>query len=56
MGYSILYASSQLQTDYLFALVLAATVLGFSFFFLVMFWEWYFLNRWHESALTMEVE
>ena len=31
LGYSILYASSQLQTDYLFALVLAATVLGFSF-------------------------
>ena len=56
LGYSILYASSQLQTDYLFALVLAATVLGFSFFFLVMVLEWYFLHRWHESALKMEVE
>ncbi len=56
LGYSILYASSQLQTDYLFALVVAATVLGFSFFFLVMFLEWYFLHQWHESALTMEVE
>src|ERR1700676_3184578 len=56
LGYSILYASSQLQTDYLFALVLAATVLSFSFFFLVMFLEWYFLHRWHESALKMEVE
>jgi NitT/TauT family transport system permease protein len=56
LGYSILYASSQLQTDYLFALVLAATVLGFSFFFLVMFLEWYFLHHWHESALKMEVE
>ena len=56
LGYSILYASSQLQTDYLFALVLAATVLGFSFFFLVMFLEWYFLHRWHESARTPEVE
>jgi NitT/TauT family transport system permease protein len=56
LGYSILYASFQLQTDYLFALVLAATVLGFSFFFLVMFLEWYFLHRWHESARTMEVE
>jgi NitT/TauT family transport system permease protein len=52
LGYSILYASSQLQTDYLFALVLAATVLGFSFFFLVMFLEWYFLHKWHESART----
>ena len=56
LGYSILYASSQLQTDYLFALVLAATVLGFSFFFLVMFLEWYFLHRWHESARVPEAE
>ncbi|MGA3293170.1 MAG: ABC transporter permease [Candidatus Acidiferrales bacterium] len=56
LGYSILYASSQLQTDYLFALVLAATVLGFAFFFLVMFLEWYFLHRWHESARIPEVE
>jgi NitT/TauT family transport system permease protein len=56
LGYSILYASSQLQTDYLFALVLAATVLGFGFFFVVMFFEWYFLHRWHESARTPESE
>ena len=54
LGYSILYASSQLQTDYLFALVLAATILGFSFFFVVMFLEWYFLHRWHESARALE--
>jgi NitT/TauT family transport system permease protein len=52
LGYSILYASAQLQTDYLFALVLAATVLGFAFFFVVMFLEWYFLHNWHESART----
>jgi NitT/TauT family transport system permease protein len=56
LGYSILYASSQLQTDYLFALVLAATALGFSFFFLIMFVEWYFLHRWHESARTPEAD
>jgi len=56
LGYSILYASSQLETDYLFALVLAATVLGFSFFFVVMFLEWYFLHQWHESARTPETE
>jgi NitT/TauT family transport system permease protein len=56
LGYSILYASSQLQTDYLFALVLAATVLGFAFFFVVMFLEWYFLHRWHESARAPESE
>jgi NitT/TauT family transport system permease protein len=56
LGYSILYASSQLETDYLFALVLAATVLGFSFFFVVMFFEWYFLHQWHESVRTPETE
>lgn len=56
LGYAILYASSQLQTDYLFALVLAATILGFSFFFIVMFLEWYFLHRWHESARAPEAE
>ncbi|HTW25411.1 MAG TPA: ABC transporter permease [Candidatus Baltobacteraceae bacterium] len=50
LGYSILYASSQLQTDYLFALVLATALLGFAFFFLVVFVEWYFLHNWHESA------
>jgi len=49
LGYSILYASGQLETDYLFALVLAATVLGFVFFFAGMFLEWYFLHHWHES-------
>lgn len=56
LGYSISYASSQLQTDYLFALVLAATVLGFGFLFFVMFLEWYFLHKWHESARAAEVE
>jgi len=50
LGYSILYAMSQLQTDYLFALVISATALGFVFFFLVMFFEWLALHKWHESA------
>lgn len=49
LGYSILYASNQLETDYLFALVIAATALGFCFFFIGMFLEWYFLHNWHES-------
>lgn len=56
LGYSILYASSQLETDYLFALVLAATILGFTFFFLVMFFEWYFLHSWHESRRPAEAD
>lgn len=49
LGYAILYAGNQLETDYLFALVFAATVLGFVFFFTGMFLEWYFLHNWHES-------
>jgi len=56
LGYTILYASSQLQTDYLFALVLAAIVLGFAFFGAVAFLEWHFLHEWHESARPPEVE
>jgi NitT/TauT family transport system permease protein len=50
LGYSILYAQAQLQTDYLFALVIAAIVLGFAFLFTVMFFEWLLLHKWHESA------
>jgi NitT/TauT family transport system permease protein len=49
LGYAITYSSNQLEIDYLFALVLAATVLGFLFFFIGMFLEWYFLHNWHES-------
>lgn len=56
LGYSILYASSQLETDYLFALVFAATLLGFAFFFAVMFLEWYFLHNWHESVRQTDLE
>jgi NitT/TauT family transport system permease protein len=54
LGYSIQYASSQLQTDYLFALVAAATLLGFAFFFAATLAEWYFLHTWHESARPPE--
>jgi NitT/TauT family transport system permease protein len=50
LGYAIIYASNQMETGYLFALVLAATVLGFSFFFIVMFIEWLALHHWHESS------
>jgi NitT/TauT family transport system permease protein len=49
LGYAIIYANNQMETSYMFALVLAATVLGFSFFFLVMFLEWMALHNWHES-------
>jgi NitT/TauT family transport system permease protein len=56
LGYSINYAFMQLQTDYLFALVFASTILGFTFFFTVMFLEYYFLHEWHESARSGEAQ
>ena len=49
LGYAIVYANNQMETSYMFALVLAATVLGFGFFFIVMFLEWLALRNWHES-------
>jgi NitT/TauT family transport system permease protein len=52
LGYAIQYAHSQVETDYLFALVAASSALGFALFFLVMFLEWIFLHQWHESART----
>lgn len=56
LGYAIIYASNQMETSYLFALVFAATVLGFSFFFIVMFLEWLFLHNWHESSRPQAFE
>lgn len=56
LGYAILYANNQMETSYLFALVFAATVLGFGFFFIVMFLEWLFLRTWHESSLPQTAE
>jgi NitT/TauT family transport system permease protein len=56
LGYAIIYASNQMETAYLFALVLAATILGFAFFFIVMFLEWLALHNWHESSLPHTAE
>lgn len=56
LGYSILYAMNQMQTDLLFALVIASTVLGFGFFFSAAFFEWLLLHKWHESAATSRLE
>jgi NitT/TauT family transport system permease protein len=56
LGYAIIYASNQMETSYLFALVFAATVLGFCFFFIVMFVEWLFLHNWHESSQAQATE
>jgi NitT/TauT family transport system permease protein len=56
LGYAIIYANNQMETGYMFALVLAATVLGFSFFFVVMFLEWLALHNWHESSRAQVME
>jgi NitT/TauT family transport system permease protein len=56
LGYAILYANNQMETAYLFALVVAATALGFSFFFIVMFFEWLALHNWHESSRPQSAE
>jgi NitT/TauT family transport system permease protein len=56
LGYTMIYANNQMETSYLFALVLAATVLGFTFFFIVMFLEWLALHNWHESKRAQSVE
>jgi NitT/TauT family transport system permease protein len=56
LGYAIIYANNQMETGYLFALVFAATVLGFSFFFIVMFLEWLTLHNWHESSRPQSAE
>jgi NitT/TauT family transport system permease protein len=56
LGYAIIYANNQMEISYLFALVFAATVLGFGFFFIVMFFEWLFLHNWHESSRPQTAE
>jgi len=56
LGYAIIYANNQMETSYLFALVFAATVLGFTFFFIVMFFEWLALHNWHESSRPSAAE
>jgi len=50
LGYAIIYANNQMETSYLFALVFTATLLGFTFFFIVMLLEWLALRNWHESS------
>ena len=56
LGYAMTYAKDQMETPYLFALVIAATVLGFALFFLVMFLEWLALHNWHESSRPLPAD
>jgi NitT/TauT family transport system permease protein len=50
LGVKIIFAQARLQTDLLFALVAAATLLGFTFFSIVSGVGHVFLRTWHESA------
>ena len=51
LGYSSVYALNQLDTPYLFTLVLASSVMGLAFFFLVAAIERLVLRHWHESVI-----
>ncbi|GAA1933578.1 ABC transporter permease [Nocardioides marmoribigeumensis] len=54
LGVKVLFAQSRLATDLLFAEVLAATLLGFSFFVVVSAISNRLLRSWHESALKAD--
>jgi NitT/TauT family transport system permease protein len=51
LGYSSVYALSQLDTPYLFALVLASSIMGLALFFLVVAAERVCLRNWHASVV-----
>jgi NitT/TauT family transport system permease protein len=56
LGYSSIYALSQLDTPYLFALILASSLLGLMFFFAVALLERRMVGKWHESILGDRVD
>ncbi|HTV96284.1 MAG TPA: ABC transporter permease [Steroidobacteraceae bacterium] len=56
LGYSSIYALSQLATPYLFALILASSLLGLVFFFAVVVLEHLMVGKWHESVLGEQME
>jgi len=51
LGYAITVASSNIQTAYLFACGLAASVLGIGFFLIINFISKLLLSSWHESEM-----
>jgi NitT/TauT family transport system permease protein len=56
LGYSSIYALSQLATPYLFALILASSLLGLLFFFAVTILERLTVGKWHDSILGDRME
>jgi NitT/TauT family transport system permease protein len=56
LGYSSIYALSQLATPYLFALILTSSMLGLLFFSGVTLLERLMVGKWHESILGDRME
>jgi len=56
LGYGSIYALSQLDTPYLFALILSASLLGLVFLAGVTLLEHVMVGKWHESALGDRAE
>ncbi|WP_426454262.1 ABC transporter permease [Paenibacillus sp. S-38] len=54
LGYAITVAASRLQTPYLFACGLSASLLGIGFFLLVNLFSRWMLSSWHESEMRTE--
>jgi NitT/TauT family transport system permease protein len=56
LGYGSIYAQSQLDTPYLFALILTSSLLGLAFFGVVTLLEHWMLGRWHEAPAGDRLE
>jgi NitT/TauT family transport system permease protein len=56
LGYSSIYALSQLDTVYLFLLIVTSSILGLIFFFAVSGLERFLLGHWHESIVGERME
>jgi NitT/TauT family transport system permease protein len=56
LGYGSIYAQSQLDTPYLFALILTSSLLGLAFFGVVTLLEHWMLGGWHETPAGDRVE
>ncbi|PYZ94754.1 ABC transporter ATP-binding protein [Salipaludibacillus keqinensis] len=54
LGYAITVAASNIQTAYLFACGLAASVLGIGFFLIINYISKLLLSSWHESEMDQQ--
>ncbi|MED4534635.1 ABC transporter permease [Metabacillus fastidiosus] len=54
LGYAITSAAMRLETPYLFACGLSASLLGISFFLIINFISKRLLSSWHESEMKIE--